>query len=272
MSHTIVLDVDYFECEVMESHSEAVHTEHAMSYIVSGELVMEHGDKIIAGAGDVVVVPAGVPHRLVGGADLKIWWLGFCVSCLDINEEQPLMMPFQRVRLGAQPVISIPDNRRERLVTFINELKDELQAEGIESFEIMKSMLLLILKEIYRALPSDNQISGTIRESLTYQALSYIQLHCLEPISLKDVASALHKTPAHLTATVKKSTGYSVGQWLTKARLSEACKRLLHSPSSVEDIAVKIGWNDVTFFIRQFKKEFGVTPAAWRKKNANIHH
>jgi AraC family transcriptional regulator, arabinose operon regulatory protein len=31
-------------------------------------------------------------------------------------------------------------------------------------------------------------------------------------------------------------------------------------------IVEELGWNDTTHFIRQFKKAYGDTPAAWRKK------
>lgn len=271
VSHTFALSVGQFEMESLQEHEQAVHTEHALSFIESGELSMEHGDKIVAKSGDVIIVPAGVPHRLLQGSHLKIRWLGFCVSCLDIEETQTLMIPFRRVKVGALPVITIPEARRSRLCALFTDLAEEQANVSRESFDVIRSLLLLVLKEIYRSLADDQKAMASAPNSLTQKALNYIQLHCLEPISLKHIAQALHKTPAHLTATVKKSTGYSVGQWLTKARLSEACKRLAHSELNVEEIAVKVGWVDVTHFIRQFKKEFGTTPAAWRKQNRKFH-
>jgi uncharacterized protein YjlB len=70
---------------------------------------MEHGGPIRAEAGAMVVVPAGVPHRPLDGRPLDYWLVGFCPGCLDLPESRPLMSPFRRVRLGAAPVVTIPE-------------------------------------------------------------------------------------------------------------------------------------------------------------------
>jgi AraC family transcriptional activator of pobA len=127
----------------------------------------------------------------------------------------------------------------------------------------------LILAEIHRATPTSD-ISAAAG-SLVAEALEVIQRDCLKPISLEDVAAAVHRTPAHVADAVKKATGHSVGAWIGSGRIAEAAVRLLHTDDNLETIAEHIGWRDVTHFIRQFRKIHGVTPAVWRRERRRAH-
>ena len=264
--HTeLPIEVGYQRLEVMDSHPHISHAEHRLSFLVRGRLRMEHAEIVDIGPGMVTLVPAGVPHRLLSGADMEVWWVGFCAACMRLDETHPLMDPFQRVRLGALPVCQLADKRRDYFVGLMQELDEETRLSTPESFEVMRSLLLLLLKEVKRSSQFDTVQSQD--RSLLSDALTYIQQHSLEPISLRDVAMAVHRSPSYLATTVKKGTGYSVGEWISRSRLSEACSRLIHTDDRVDTIARGVGWNDVTHFIRQFKKAYGVTPVAWRKQN-----
>ncbi|MFA0648386.1 helix-turn-helix domain-containing protein, partial [Vibrio cyclitrophicus] len=101
---------------------------------------------------------------------------------------------------------------------------------------------------------------------LVGKALHYIQKYSLTPISLSDVASAVGRTSPHVASVVKSETGFTVGMWITSARLAKAAQLLQYSNMSVEQITTKIGWQDTTHFIRQFKTFYGTTPSKWRNK------
>ena len=86
-------------------------------------------------------------------------------------------------------------------------------------------------------------------------------------IDLDPIAAAVHRTPAHVTTLVKEATGYSVGEWILFGRVAEAANRLARTDDRIEEIGRLVGWHDETHFIRQFKKAYGITPAAWRRRN-----
>lgn len=253
----------------LRAHAETSHTEHGITYLVRGSFRMEHGRPIRAEPGTITVVPAGIPHRMLGGRDLEYWLVGFCATCLQLDESQRLMSPFRYVRRGALPVSSVPSSRRRRLLQAFRELRDESERGAPESPELTRCLLLILLGEVHRSMPGP---AIEAREgSLVAEALEVIQRRCLEPISLKDVAAAVHRTPAHVTATVKQATGYSVGEWISSGRVAEAAARLAHTDDSIDDIAGHVGWRDKTHFIRQFRKAYGTTPAAWRREHRSGH-
>ncbi len=255
--------------DVLHAHGETSHTDHGLTLLLNGWFRMEHGLPIRAEADTVTVVPAGVPHRPLDGRDMEYWMVGFCASCVGLDETQLLMSPFRQVRQGATPVVTVSAKRRRRLIRLFRDLRDELDRAAPESAELGRSLLLLILGEVRRAMPGGeaSAASGT----LVGAALEHIQRHCLEPISLKDVAAAVYRTPAHVAAAVKKATGYSVGQWISAGRVAEAAARLAHTDESLDAIANHVGWQDKTHFIRQFRRAYGVTPAAWRRQQ-RAHH
>lgn len=255
--------------ERIQPHGEVTHTDHGLIYVVEGWERMIHGEPVSLSAGSLAVMPAGVPHRSLEGRDLEFWLVGFCAACQRLDESQPLMRPFRRVRRGALPIVAIAKGRRRRVVRLFRELEEELERDVPEAAELARSLLLLLLGEVARAMPG---AEATAREgSLVANALEFIQRKCLEPISLRDVAAAVHRTPAHVAATVKRETGHSVGAWITAGRVAEAAVRLVHTDDPVDQIGRTVGWQDTTHFIRQFRKAYGQTPAAWRREQSSSH-
>lgn len=253
----------------LEPHPETSHTEHGLTYLAEGRLEMVQGDPITIGPGTVTIVPAGVPHTPVGGREIEYWLASFCATCLRLDESQPLMSPFRRVRAGALPVIQIPESRRWRVVDLFSELESQSERGSPESAELSRSLLLLLLAEVRDAMPGSGELPP--RSPLVSEALEFVQANCLEPISPRDVAAAIHLTPAHVTSTLKKETGYSLGEWITAGRMAEAASRLAHTDSPVDEIAGRVGLGDTTHFIRQFRRAYGSTPAAWRRDHRDNH-
>lgn len=253
----------------LHAHPETSHTDHGLTFLIDGWFRMEHGTPITVEAGNLTLVPAGVPHRVLEGRDMDYWLVGFCASCVALDESQLLMSPFRRVRHGALPVVPIAKARQRRLLQHIGDLREECRRGAPESSELIRCLLLLVLGEVRRAMPGITAESHA--GTLVSDALEFIQRECLSAISLRDVAASVHRTPAYVATTVKGATGYSVGEWISAGRVAEAASRLVHTDDSLDDIANHVGWQDKTHFIRQFRKAYGVTPAAWRRNQREYH-
>ena len=266
--HPRVIEVrDAKQPRVDAMESSVTHAEHGLVFVREGVVTIEYGRPIRAEPGTVVIVPAGVPHRGLGARELWATSVGFCASCFELPETHRLMRPFACVRRGALPAVSIPSKRRRPLLRRFEDLKVEAEHGGPESLELLRAHLALILGEICRAMPGAELESATELRSgdLVSEALDFIQAHALTPISLQEVASAVHRSPAHVTTSVRKATGHSVGSWIAAARVAEATRWLSHTDASLDEIAGAVGWTDKNHLIRQFKKVHGVTPGAWRR-------
>jgi AraC-like DNA-binding protein len=237
----------------------AVHEHVALLVVTAGSTTLEQGARFDAGPGDVLLVPAGLRHRRVAAKDHAMWGIGFCPSCYAPSELATLLDPFERARAGASPVVRLPADRQQHVAELCAELQRETQSLRPHAELAQRSLLALLLMEIARAA----QVAP-VQENVVGEALRFIERRCLESISLRDVAAAVKRSPAYVTTALKRATGKSVGEWITAGRLAEARNRLLHTDELVDVIADRVGYADVTHFIRMFRRAHGVTPAAWR--------
>ena len=96
------------------------------------------------------------------------------------------------------------------------------------------------------------------------RVLRLLECDSTEPHSLADLARIAGVSPYHFLRTFKRVTGVTPHQWLLRARLREAAQRLSASRESVTDIALDVGFEDLSNFIRSFHAEFGMSPRRWR--------
>lgn len=92
------------------------------------------------------------------------------------------------------------------------------------------------------------------------------QLYIAEK-SPKNYALLLNVSPSYLNECVKKSTGIPVSEHIKQRIILEAKRLLFHSPQTVKEIAVALGFDDVAYFSRMFKKYTGVPAGVFRAQN-----
>ena len=64
----------------------------------------------------------------------------------------------------------------------------------------------------------------------------------------------------------RDQTGMSFIQYLNDYRLEVAAEQLSNGNESVTEIAVKNGFDNISYFIRAFKAKFGCTPLEYKKR------
>ncbi len=124
--------------------------------------------------------------------------------------------------------------------------------------EIGKEMILDYCRLVNKY--STNQYSPLIKD-----AINLIETNYTSQIGMAEAAELLHVSPAHFARQFKKETGYSFTQFITDKRIRKAKFLLEHSQESITDIAMMLGFSDVNYFSRIFKKNVGVTPNHFRK-------
>jgi AraC-like DNA-binding protein len=85
-----------------------------------------------------------------------------------------------------------------------------------------------------------------------------------EPASLGELADQAGLSRYHFLRTFAAVTGVTPHQWLLRARLRDAAARLVGTRQPVTEIALDVGFADLSNFIRTFRAEFGVSPTRYR--------
>ena len=102
-------------------------------------------------------------------------------------------------------------------------------------------------------------------QSVIERAKKYILDNYSEELRLETVAREVHLSPTYFSALFKKMTGCSFAKYLTRVRIAKAKELLENTDISVTDIAFQVGFNDPAYFAGIFRREFGLTPLAYRK-------
>lgn len=113
--------------------------------------------------------------------------------------------------------------------------------------------------------PIDPEADASLKE----RVLAFIEEHYAESLSLQMVADRLGYSPAYLTNLLRRETGKTIQQWISEVRMRHARRLLVETDASIKRIAVLVGYADPNYFVRLFRKMYGIPPMTWRQMNAN---
>lgn len=82
--------------------------------------------------------------------------------------------------------------------------------------------------------------------------------------SIKVLAEEMHFRDTYLISLFKKKTGTTINKYLLGRRMEEARRLLLSSDKSIAEVAGQVGYRDVEYFTRSFRKYFGAAPSEFR--------
>lgn len=97
------------------------------------------------------------------------------------------------------------------------------------------------------------------------EAKHYIPQHYQEALRLEDVSTAVGFNATYFSTLFKKETGQNFMDYLTELRISKAKELLCGEELSVQDVAEQVGYRDLKYFSRLFKKLTGVSPSDYKK-------
>lgn len=86
-------------------------------------------------------------------------------------------------------------------------------------------------------------------------------------LSLESIADVVGVHPVTLSRIFKQQTGMNFVRYLVRSRLQHAKALLLKSDKKINEISEEVGYVDYRYFRSLFKKEFGITPSEYRRRN-----
>jgi len=103
-----------------------------------------------------------------------------------------------------------------------------------------------------------------------HEAEAFLQAHFSRGVSIEQLAHSVNMSPRNLIRRFKAATGRVPGEYLQALRIAQARELLEGGASSVQQICTQIGYEDLAFFRRVFKRHTGVAPAEYRSRFASM--
>lgn len=144
------------------------------------------------------------------------------------------------------------------LITYVE--KDERMND------ILRSYFLILIYELLKNTDKAEETKSANYDSIIlFKTYNYIENN-YSTGSLKELAGILNEDYNYLCKRIKKLTGFSF-QYLLECERIKASKTLLESTDvNINDIAYHVGYNNLTFFYKLFKKHVGISPKEYRVK------
>ena len=104
--------------------------------------------------------------------------------------------------------------------------------------------------------------SGALRAIVSFCTANFA-----ENLSLALLEEKLHLNKYYISHLFSKKLGLRFNDYINSLRISEACRYLLNSDTSITEISELVGFNTQRTFNRAFIKAMGQTPGEYRKSN-----
>ena len=95
--------------------------------------------------------------------------------------------------------------------------------------------------------------------------MRYISENFTEHISIKDICDAIGYSKSTILSSFKKEYSTTVNNYLTNLRLERSKKMLENQNTTINEIALKCGFSDQSYFSKVFSAKYGITPTDYRK-------
>ena len=123
--------------------------------------------------------------------------------------------------------------------------------------DLLRSSLLQLSRAAEQAIQSESDPID--------QCILHIQNRYMDQISLEEMAQRYALTPNYFSSLFKKRTGRRFVEYLTAVRLERAAELLRETDDFVYQITERCGYMDERYFIRQFRKQYHMSPLAYRR-------
>ena len=96
------------------------------------------------------------------------------------------------------------------------------------------------------------------------QVLEYMEENYTAQVTLDELAASVNMSPKYFCRFFSEMTHQTPVDYLNRQRVEQACFQLSTTEDSVTEIAYRNGFNDLSYFIRIFRRYKGVTPGKYR--------
>ena len=177
-------------------------------------------------------------------------------------------------RLGAQPGVfragALPPLPELVVVGELGQAA-AMGASDVSLDEVCVLMAARFLEVMGSRTPAREPMAARDRRRAVEAAL-YLDERCQDSIDLESTADEVGLSPFHFLRLFAKVVGVTPHQYLVRSRLRRAARLLADGDVPITDIALDVGFGDLSNFIRTFRRAAGLSPRQFRKAARGERH
>lgn len=219
--------------------------------------------------GEGTVVLNGKPYNVEKG-HCFLFIPGDLITAIH-NPQNPLILTYIHFDITETPRLIPPAHRiientiifESLLTQYVRLFLVKIFGAEIEAKLILKQLMIHLLREELEKEEQINDMSNRLLETIR-EIANFIQQHPGEPHTIESLATRANLSQRYFSEKFKQIIGQTVKSYILHTRIKRA-EHLLHfTGMTVTETAYALGYNDLHFFSRQFKKYTGKNPSEVR--------
>lgn len=264
-------EIFYYSDIDFRSVGSHAHSYYEFYFFVEGAVAMEiAGQDYRLKEGDMVLIPPGIQHRArvddpaVPYRRFVLWISRSYVTEL-MKRSPDYIYLLQRAVTSHEYVYHFDlieyNEIRSRLFDLLDEIHSDRFGRAVRIDLLTNDLLLHLNRTVYENATVSSRTDG----AGVYQSLvRFIDSHLEEDLSLERLSKEFFLSKFYISHLFQETTGLSLHQYIIKKRL-QACRSAIRGGASVGEACSRSGFGDYSSFYRAFKKEYGISPAAYQK-------
>lgn len=226
-------------------------------FICEGEGWLKIGDReYYPEPGQLFLMPEGVKqsYSCISDQPFQKYWCHFSAKVGDINLFK--MLEINHVCGPVDPKV---------IQEIFRSLTNHTKSDAVYAHLLAKSKLM----ELFSYFIMNIDVEGIIFKNLNSiekltNVLAYIDSNIENNITVQELAEIAYMHPNYFIRLFKQHIGVPPIQYITRRKTEKAKALLMSTKSSVSEIAEHLGFSDLYYFSKQFKKNVGLSPSEFR--------
>ncbi|MDO4337021.1 MAG: AraC family transcriptional regulator [Eubacteriales bacterium] len=244
------------------------HVEYEIIRILTGTLTVTLDEKsFTATAGDVIFVHSGILHSGIP-KDCVYQCIVFDVNTF-LKQNTVCAGYMQRIIHQELMIFHHFTEKYPEILQVINSIFESIQKKQ-DGYE------MVVIGQFYHffglVFGNHYYLDGVTKARRDYkrilqlkQVLEFIEHNYASPLTLQQLSASVSMSPKYFCRFFSEMTHQTPMDYLNRQRIEQACYQLSTTDDSITEIAYRNGFNDLSYFIRTFKKYKGMTPGKYKR-------